>query len=229
MVAVNASRTATVLDIEGTIGSIAFVHEVLFPYATARLEDFLRSGHPDLPALLEATRAEADAPRADLPRLTHILHDWIRTDRKATPLKAIQGLIWARGFAEGALRSHLYPDAATAIARWHAQGRTVAIFSSGSVHAQQLYLRHSDRGDLSGAITAWFDTTTGAKQATGSYRAIAAALGRQPAEIRFFSDTESELDAAAAAGWSTVGVDRDRPHPPASVHRRISTFTAIDP
>lgn len=218
------SRIA-LLDIEGTIGSISFVHDVLFPYASARLDAFARSGHPEVPALLADTRALAGSPDADLDATIAILRGWIAEDRKATPLKALQGLIWEEGFTAGALRAHLYPDAAAAIRRW--EGRA-AIYSSGSIHAQRLYVRHSDAGDLSAAVIAHFDTTTGPKREAASYTAIARALGVAPAQITFFSDVVAELDAAAAAGCATVVVDRDRP---ATVgpHRAIASFDGVEP
>ena len=213
------------LDIEGTIGSISYVHDVLFPYASARLEAFVREA--DVAGLLADTRALAGEPEADLDRAVAILQSWIAEDRKATPLKALQGLIWEEGFRSGALRAHLYPDAAAAIRRW-AQTHTVAIYSSGSVHAQRLYVRYSDAGDLSGCVKAHFDTTTGPKRDSASYLAIAAALGHASGDVVFLSDVVAELDAAAAAGFRTILVDRDRPAT-AGTHRSVADFDGLTP
>ncbi|WP_326490615.1 hypothetical protein [Sphingobium sufflavum] len=47
---------AIVTDIEGTTSSIAFVHEVLFPYSRERLADFV-AGHPrEVAPILDAVR-----------------------------------------------------------------------------------------------------------------------------------------------------------------------------
>ncbi len=47
---------AIVTDIEGTTSSIAFVHDVLFPYASERLPDYVRKycDAPDVAPLLRA-------------------------------------------------------------------------------------------------------------------------------------------------------------------------------
>lgn len=221
----DAVTRVILLDIEGTIGSIAYVHDVLFPYASARLAAFVRE--VDAAPWMADTRALAGEPEADLDRTLAILQGWIAEDRKATPLKAIQGLIWEEGFRSGALRAHLYPDAAAAIRRW-AKTHTVAIYSSGSVHAQRLYVKYSDAGDLSACVTAHFDTTTGPKRDSASYVAIAAALGCAPGDGVFLSDIPAELDAARGAGFGTVLVDRDRP---ASVggHRSVASFDGLTP
>ncbi len=104
-------------------------------------------------------------------------------DRKSTPLKSLQGKIWEAGYLSGELRGKLYPDVAPAFRRWRAQGRRMAIFSSGSVLAQKLLFAHSPAGDLASFISAYFDTTTGPKQDAESYGRIAAALGFPPAEM----------------------------------------------
>lgn len=40
-------------DIEGTTSSISFVHDVLFPYASEHLADFVRAQHADNPLVAE--------------------------------------------------------------------------------------------------------------------------------------------------------------------------------
>ena len=79
-------------DIEGTTSAIDFVHRVLFPYARDRLPGFVRAHatDPDVRAALDAVRAETgDAD--DEAAIATLLH-WIDIDRKATPLKALQGV-----------------------------------------------------------------------------------------------------------------------------------------
>lgn len=136
-------------------------------------------------------------------------------DRKSTPLKSLQGKIWQAGYRSGELRGEVYPDVPPALARWKQQGRRIAIFSSGSVQAQQLLFRHSTAGDLTPYLDAYFDTTTGPKSDPVSYRSVAVAFaaldtaaGRPVAtrqtfttnQILFISDVPAELDAAHSAG-----------------------------
>jgi enolase-phosphatase E1 len=54
-------------DIEGTTSSIAFVKDVLFPYARRHLPAFVRANgsRPEVAALLDETRVLAGAPGLD--------------------------------------------------------------------------------------------------------------------------------------------------------------------
>jgi enolase-phosphatase E1 len=179
---VNATRIAcraVLVDIEGTTSAIAFVHEVLFPYADEHLDAYV-AAHREEPAVAQAMREAAqlagEEPDVDDATILAYLHRWIAEDRKATPLKALQGLIWAEGYAGTSLRGHVYPDAADGLRRWHAAGVTLHVYSSGSVEAQRVLFGHSDQGDLSPLFSSYFDTTTGPKRERASYDAIARAI-----------------------------------------------------
>ena len=218
---------AVLLDIEGTTTPLAFVHDVLFPYSRARLADFLRA-HARDPQVLEdvaALRAEylrdADSgshPPAWADDALDGAVDYARwlldQDRKATPLKSLQGRIWEEGFASGELRGQVYPDVPVAFERWTRAGKTLAIFSSGSVLAQRLLFTHSDAGNLERFLSAHFDTTTGPKTEDASYAQIAQALGFPPNDVLFLSDVVRELDAARRAGMGTALVARESSAPP---------------
>jgi len=201
---------AVLIDIEGTVGSIRFVKDVLFPYARRRLRAFVleNAGRSEVAEQLAAVAADAGG-NADLGALADQLERWSDEDRKATPLKALQGMIWASGYASGELTAHLYEDAVRALRRWSGRGLPVHVYSSGSIAAQRLYFKHTSSGDLSALLAGYFDTTTGPKQDAPSYRRIADAIGVPPAELIFFSDAEAELVAARAAGLRAVEVLRD--------------------
>jgi enolase-phosphatase E1 len=149
-------------------------------------------------------------------------------DRKSTALKSLQGKIWKAGFESGDLNGTLFNDVSAAFKRWAAHAQ-VAIYSSGSIEAQRLVFRHSIFGDLTGLITAYFDTRTGPKQASASYAAIAEAMKVEPGEVLFFSDVVRELDAARAAGCQTRLVVREgnAPVEDAQGHRVIDTFVHV--
>jgi enolase-phosphatase E1 len=219
---------AVLLDVEGTVGSIDFVRQVLFPYARSRLGAFVREhfDDPDVAADLAATAREADLPPTDIDALVAVLEQWSDQDRKVTPLKSLQGRIWAAGYRAGELEAHLYGDAASAIRRWHDAGRRIHIYSSGSVQAQKLYFRYTRHGDLSSCIDGYFDTTTGAKQSPVSYQAIAAAVGLAAAEILFLSDSAAELKAAAAAGLKAVQARRG-PEADADYEPHVTSFDEL--
>lgn len=233
-------------DIEGTTTDIAFVSEVLFPFARARLRGFLHA-HADeaqVAAVLEDVRARIRAEGGVLPAapgaageidaLADRLIAWIDADAKITPLKTLQGLIWADGYADGTLRAHLYPEVAAALGRWHAAGATLAVYSSGSVAAQLLLFGHTEAGDLNPLFSHNFDTTTGLKLDADSYRSIADALGRAPADILFLSDHPGEIAAARSAGMAVIRLDRSRtpgsPVMPDDTGVPVAAdFDAIDP
>ncbi len=184
------------LDIEGTTTPIAFVHDVLFPYARARVRAYLeetaasdpetasdrrgpavRASSFRLPASRRKLR-QLDEPAAgswklDIASYVYWLMD---RDRKSGPLKALQGRIWEEGYATGALTGEVYPDVRDAFVRWTSSGRRIGIFSSGSVLAQRLLFGRSTAGDLSTFLSGYFDTAVGAKGEADSYRRIVAAL-----------------------------------------------------
>jgi enolase-phosphatase E1 len=215
-------------DIEGTTGSIRFVHEVLFPYARERMAAFL-AAHRDEPAVraeIEAVARETGVAPDDLSRITAVLIGWIDEDRKATPLKALQGMIWKDGFTSGELIAHIYPDAAARLRGWHEAGHRIFVYSSGSIAAQKLYFAHTSEGDLTPLLDGYFDTTTGGKREAESYRAIAARIGVAPADIVFLSDVEAELEAAEQAGLRTVWLTRDG-RPEGATRPSVSSFEEI--
>ncbi len=197
-------------DIEGTIADIAFVRKVLFPYAREALPGFV-SSHGDEPAVATALAAAAEMAGLnadDREAIVGELQRWIDEDRKLTPLKALQGMIWNDGYARGEFRAHLYPDAHAALARWHQAGIPLYVYSSGSVQAQKLYFAHTDYGDILDWFFDFFDTTVGGKKEAASYREILQRIGAQGSEVLFLSDVVAELDAAADAGLKTLQICR---------------------
>lgn len=201
---------AIVTDIEGTTSSVAFVLEVLFPYARNHMQAFV-SAHANEPAVaheLNAVRQEIGDSGASLQVVIDTLIRWIDEDRKITPLKSLQGMIWAEGYSKGELQGHVYEDVPACLKAWKAQNLTLAVYSSGSIAAQKLIFGHTSFGDLTPVFSAYFDTTTGGKREQASYTKIAAALGLAAGDVLFLSDIQQELDAAKAAGMQTCGLER---------------------
>jgi enolase-phosphatase E1 len=207
---------------------------VLFPYARARVQEFLerRGADPEVQADVAQLRAEQIAepsapPMASVVAYVHWLMD---RDSKSTGLKSLQGKIWEAGYRTGELRgrAEVYPDVAPALSRWREQGKDIAIFSSGSVQAQRNLFANTPAGDLTRFIRAYFDTTTGPKTAAQSYERIAATLERAPSEVLFLSDVGAELDAARAAGLQTaLCVRSPGSGPAAGGHQVIHTFDEV--
>jgi enolase-phosphatase E1 len=226
---------AILLDIEGTTTPIAFVHEVLFPFARARIKDFLVT-HRESDAVrrdLELMKAEHARDAAEQLNPPDSIVDYIYwlmdRDRKSTGLKSLQGKIWEQGYADGELKAPVFPDVPPALRRWREAGLRVAIFSSGSVLAQKLLFAHTGSGDLTEFLDDYFDTTTGPKNEAESYHRISAVLQFSPAEVLFISDVVTELDAAGEAGMRGVLCVRpgNKPQPEAGDRLTISAFDEI--
>ena len=205
------TSTRTILtDIEGTTTPIAFVRDVLFPFARKRMHAYVRAHATTAPvrAALDDVAAATGQSGSGLDALCDTLVKWLDEDRKVTPLKLLQGLIWDAGYAEGALRAPVYADAVRGLRTWQQAGVQLYVYSSGSVHAQKLLFQHSDHGNLLPLFSGYFDTTAGGKREVASYAHIADSIGRAPAEVLFLSDLSAELDAAAAAGMRTIWLVR---------------------
>jgi enolase-phosphatase E1 len=219
---------AIVTDIEGTTTSLSFVKDVLFPYARENLAEFVRAnaGDPQVQSILNDARQATGTP-LDLDALIAQFTHWIDEDRKITPLKALQGLIWEDGYQQGAFTGHVYPDAVEYLQKWHVRGIALYVYSSGSVHAQKLLFGHTIYGDLTPLFSDYFDTQTGGKRETESYRRIAEEIGLEPDSILFLSDIKEELDAAQTAGYQTCWLVRERQPDAHAVHRQVASFEEI--
>ncbi|MDD2801940.1 MAG: acireductone synthase, partial [Methylococcales bacterium] len=165
---------AIVTDIEGTTSSLSFVKEVLFPYARANLAGYIHrhADEPQVQTLLNGARAEAGAELTIEQLITQFIQ-WIDDDKKVTPLKSLQGLIWEAGYRQGDFKGHIYPDAAEYLKTWKSQGLDLYVYSSGSVYAQKLLFAHTNYGDLTPLFSGYFDTHIGGKKEPQSYRNIA--------------------------------------------------------
>ncbi|MFI0902990.1 acireductone synthase [Streptomyces sioyaensis] len=202
---------AVVLDIEGTTGSLTHVHNLLFPYARQRFENWLTAQRNSSQSaeLLAAVRNHVGSATLPLGDAIAVLEDWSDTDTKAPPLKTLQAAIWSEGYRNGDLTGHVYPDVPAALERWKAAGSQRYIYSSGAVAAQRDWFAHTAFGDLTPLINGYFDlTTAGGKREPDSYRALTTAIAVRPEATLFVSDVAEELDAAAEAGWQTLAVRR---------------------
>ncbi|HEY4001070.1 MAG TPA: acireductone synthase [Candidatus Xenobia bacterium] len=218
------------LDIEGTTTPITFVYEVLFPYARQHLADFLRAGWSEAEvqscAQAFAEQVQVDGmgvavqgnPAQQRQAVLANALTYMDADRKVTCLKTLQGLVWRDGYQRGELQGVVYEDVPAALHRWAGQARPAYIFSSGSVEAQQLLMRHSTHGDLTSDLAGYFDTRIGSKREPDSYRRIAERMGAGPETITFATDVLDEAEAARQAGLQVVVMRRPGnpelpPHP----------------
>lgn len=196
-------------DIEGTTSSVHFVYEVLFPYFRAHLNDLTKHAQINevkqaFSEIIEIAAQEEGRHLTTTEEVLACLNKWSEEDRKLTPLKALQGIIWKNAYESGAITGHVFEDVPPALNQWRSLGLKIGVFSSGSIAAQKLLFHYSDFGDLSGHFSNHFDTTTGPKKEKDTYLQITKFLGLEAEQILFLSDITAELEAAAAAGLQTI-------------------------
>ncbi|KAF1965890.1 2,3-diketo-5-methylthio-1-phosphopentane phosphatase [Bimuria novae-zelandiae CBS 107.79] len=201
-----------VLDIEGTISSISFVKDVLYTYALDRLGNLARDSwhEPNFQDLIAGFPEETKSNAETL--LAHV-QDLTRRDIKAVYLKQLQGKLWKTGYEAGDLRTPLFDDVIPRLEGWKNAGKTLAIFSSGSVQAQLQFFSFVQDGsqtrDLKPLFAAHFDPTiAGSKLEKASYKKICEHMGQKSTRVAFLTDNVKEAEAAKDAGVYAVLVDR---------------------
>ena len=216
-------------DIEGTTTEVSFVYDILFPYFRSHMDEWKTVDSDQMNQVLEQTRLlvleEQSIDLSTNEALFDQLRQWSLEDRKVTPLKTFQGMVWEQGFKSGAIKGHMYPDVKPALERWTAMGMKLAIFSSGSIAAQKQLFGFSTEGDLTPYFSAYFDTTTGMKRDEQTYHLIVQQLHASANSVLFLSDIPQELEAANAAGMRTLQLVR--PGTQANWSSCISDFSEI--
>ena len=200
------------MDIEGTTTSVSFVYDVLFPYFLTNVDKLLFNDSDEVIAAFdevkELVKNEGGLELLSRQDCINQLVLWCKEDRKVTPLKFLQGVIWEEGYLAGTLVSHVYDDVPHSLKEWYDNNIELAIFSSGSVEAQKLIFKFANQGDLSNYLSAYFDTVTGPKREANTYKLIADQLQFPASSILFLSDIREELMAAEEAGMQTIQLVR---------------------
>lgn len=103
------------------------------------------------------------------------------------------GKLWKTGYEDGDLITPLFDDVIPTLEAWKKAGKTLAIFSSGSVQAQLQFFSYVRDGaktrDLKPLFTAHFDPTiAGSKLEKGSYEKICSDMGQKAAQVTFLTD-----------------------------------------
>lgn len=225
---------AIVTDIEGTTTPITFVHETLFPFAKSNLRHHLTVNFEsdetrnDIALLAEqaaediersvTTTAINTPPKIDIHAAKDTLIDQVvrnvehnmMLDRKMAALKQLQGHIWKFGYESGNVVGEVYSDVVPMFARWKEAGKSLYVYSSGSVFAQKLLFGYSNQkynesNDLTPLFGGYFDTVhPGSKLEAKSYKVIASDIQVAPEHILFLTDNIQEAFAAKDAGWHVV-------------------------
>ena len=219
---------AIVTDIEGTTSSLSFVKDILFPYARAQLAEYVHAHIQDEAIqLIQADSSKEVGQDLSIEQLIIQLIQWIDEDKKVTPLKSLQGLIWEAGYQKGDFKGHVYQDAVDNLQLWKSKGLSLYIYSSGSVYAQKLLFGHTEYGDLNPLFSGYFDTHIGGKRESSSYAKITEEIGLPAEQLLFLSDIKEELDAAKAVGMQTIWLTREGITDLDAEHQQVLSFDAI--
>ncbi len=201
-------------DIEGTTTSISFVQDVLFPYFLSHINEiYLLSDLNEVKYIfgkvMRVVKKEENRNITTSEEVIEQLKIWCKEDRKITPLKTLQGIIWQKGYQSGKLFGHIYDDVPDMLEKWNLLGKKIGVFSSGSAAAQKLLFSYSEKGDLSSYFSHHFDTNIGTKRDSETYTLIAKEIKLPTNRILFLSDITEELVAADDAGFQTIQIKRE--------------------
>lgn len=217
-------------DIEGTTTSVQFVYDNLFPYFRSHIGELKNLiSDPEVQSAfkktVELSYSLENKKITSVDEIIETLLRWSIEDRKITPLKTVQGILWDKGYKGGSIKGHVYEDVPASLQHWKELGIRMGVFSSGSIAAQKLIFGFSDFGDLTPYFSNYFDTTTGGKREQETYVKIASELNIPANEILFLSDIKEELEAADHAGFQTVQLMR--PGTDANWNKTAKTFSEI--
>ncbi|XKL69530.1 hypothetical protein PGB90_007299 [Kerria lacca] len=220
MTKIKFSENHVLLDIEGTISSVSFVKDILFPCIRENLKQYIEDNWSkqefrSILNLLKKQFAEDVANKVEnlVPIvenenekdsvIQNVLYQ-MDLDRKNVALKKLQGNILKNVFHSGKLKGHVYDDVVPALKSWKKNGKKLYIYSSGSVEAQKLLFRYSVYGDILDLFCEHFDTEIGFKTDPKSYTNIAKTIGCFTTDIIFVTDVIKEAEAASEAGCRVV-------------------------
>ncbi|KAI9658075.1 MAG: enolase-phosphatase E1 [Bathelium mastoideum] len=208
---------------------------ICFPYALKALIAVAEWKWDDPEFVHYRDQFPAEARETPTSFITHV-EELTAKDIKISYLKNLQGYLWQTGYKAGSYSTPLFPDVAPKLQEWRDSSVKIAIFSSGSVFAQQLFFEYVKDGkgstvvDMRSLISAWFDTVNaGPKTIQDSYEKIARELDVESQAVLFISDNTKELDAAKAAGMHVLFAIRggNAPDDGAEKYRSIESFEQI--
>lgn len=202
------------MDIEGTTTSVSFVYEVLFPYFQRNIQLLAKLKNVKQVKLAfdqvrEIVFKEEGKEGLSIDEIISYLLLWSKEDRKVTPLKTVQGILWETAYKSSEIKGHVFEDVPSKLMEWKNSGVRMGVFSSGSIDAQRLLFGYSETGDLNKYFSFNFDTNTGSKKDSQTYQKIASKINLHPQHILFLSDIVDELQAAKESGFKTIQLVRE--------------------
>lgn len=194
-----------ILAFEGILAPADVLHHSLEPHALEALPSFLdrHTESVTVQRVLADIRAYSGHD-LDATGLTRQIRAWIHAGQDITPLRQLQGMVWADSLAAGTLQPRM-PDA-TARELAELRHADVGLYSFGATPAsvQREWLRHSPHPAAEECLSGLFDTRIGGRRDPGSYRRLTEEIGLPPELVLVMSPRLEELDAAAQAWLQTA-------------------------
>jgi len=203
-----ADVKAIVTDIEGTITSPSFVKDMLLPYISSNMPDYIWDYDLDLAESLDAVRRQEKNPDLNTEEVIEVLLRYIEEGEKNASLQALQALVLKEGYETKKVQALVYEDVLRAFKRWREQGIFIYVYSSLSVQEQRLFFAHTQVGDVNSSFNKVFDTHLGDKKQSESYEKIAASIGLPSSDVLFLTDNIEDAVTASNAGMKVIVLDR---------------------
>jgi enolase-phosphatase E1 len=218
---------ALILAFEGVLAPPGVLRDTLEPFSLEALPGFLER-HAETTAV---QRVLADilaysGRELDVDGLLAQIRAWIRGGQDITPLRQLQGLIWADALEASMLRPELSDDTARALMALDDAGVALYSFGASPAPVQRDWLRHGPYPEVEQRLTGLFDTRIGGRRDAGSYRRLADEIGIAPEAILLLSVRGEELDAAHQAWLQTARPFAD---PSTSDHHALRSLDSLIP
>ncbi|GFQ68287.1 enolase-phosphatase E1 [Trichonephila clavata] len=160
---------AIILDIEGTMTSIDFIRENVFPYAESHLEDFIMNNWEEVKEiglLLQQQSGDSKGNSEDLIPLPQVpttenideiqnfqralvfyVKQRMNANRNDPAMKKIQGLVLRNAFRSGDIIAEIYPDTVKALETWSLENKQVFTYSTGIREVQVEFFKNTNFGN----------------------------------------------------------------------------------
>ncbi|CAG5127378.1 unnamed protein product, partial [Candidula unifasciata] len=195
------------LEIDGTTTPLSFTEDTLLPHVRNNLESYLKKkfDNADVQKAIAALRDQAakdkeekvegvveipsgDATKEDVIKAVVDNVRWqLDGKRNTTELKALQEFVLRDAYASKAVTVELFEDVGQMLKMLAEEGIQLYVYSSSSVETQKLFFANTNQGDLSDVFAGYFDTTTGSKTESASYKKIATEIGNEPKDILYLT------------------------------------------
>ncbi|RWS14493.1 enolase-phosphatase E1-like protein [Dinothrombium tinctorium] len=128
---------------------------------------------------------------------------------KYSPLMTLFDWMWADGYKNGTLKSHIYPDVPKCLAHWRMH-LFIKLFSVAVADAsgQKLFFQSTIHGDLTKNFNNYIQFTLENRKLASFYRILISLVRDEPKNLLFLTANLEEALAAKSVGIVCIIIDR---------------------